>query len=156
MTWRRRIEPFVRPFFQAYARRMRGFVLGVRGLVLDDEGRVLLIEHTYINGWYMPGGGVEPGETVEHALTREMLEEAGVEILNRPTLLSIHDNRRIFPRDHVLVYRINHWRQVEATQRGEIARIGFFAPDALPESTTPATRQRLREALEGAEVDLMW
>ncbi len=156
MTWRRTIEPYVRPLFHAYARRRRGLVLGVRGLVLDDQGRVLLIEHTYIKGWYMPGGGVERGETAEHALAREMVEEAGVEIIGRPTLLSIHDNRRIFPGDHVLIYRVNRWRQGTATQRGEISQAGFFAPDALPEGTTRATRNRIKEALAGAEVDLMW
>ena len=156
MTWRRRIEPLVRPFFQTYGRLTRGATLGVRGLVLDGEGRVLLLEHTYIKGWYMPGGGVERGETAEHSLAREMVEEAGVEIIGRPVLLSVHDNRRIFPGDHVLIYRIDRWRQVEATQHGEISQIGFFAPDALPDGTTRATRNRIKEALEGAETDLMW
>jgi 8-oxo-dGTP pyrophosphatase MutT (NUDIX family) len=156
MLWRRRIEPFARPFFQAYARITRRFVLGVRGLVLDGEGRVLLVEHTYIAGWYMPGGGVDKGEAAEQALARELLEEAGVEIIGRPTLLSIHDNRRIFPGDHVLLYRVDRWRQVEATQKGEILQIGFFALDALPEGTTRATRNRIKEALEGAAADLMW
>jgi len=156
MRWRHTIEPVLRPLFQAHGRITRSATLGVRGLVLDDRGRVLLLEHTYIKGWYMPGGGVERGESAETALVREMLEEAGVEVIGRPTLVSIHNNHRIFPGDHVLVYRVDQWRQVEATQRGEIARIGFFAPDALPEGTTPATRARIREALAGAQVDLMW
>jgi len=156
MAWLRTVEPYLRPFMQSYARMRRGLVLGVRGLVQDDQGRVLLIEHTYIKGWYMPGGGVERGETAEAALAREMVEEAGVEIIGRPTLLSIHDNRRIFPGDHVLIYRIAAWRQVTATQRGEIAQIGFFAPDALPETTTRATRNRIAEALQGAAIDPFW
>jgi ADP-ribose pyrophosphatase YjhB (NUDIX family) len=156
MSWLRAIEPYLRPFMQSYARLSRGLVLGVRGLVLDERGRVLLIEHTYIKGWHMPGGGVERGETAQQALTREMLEEAGVEITGRPTLLSIHDNRRHFPGDHVLVYRIEAWRQGKATQRGEIAQMGFFALDALPEEITPATRQRIAEALQGAAVDPFW
>jgi 8-oxo-dGTP pyrophosphatase MutT (NUDIX family) len=156
MTWLRRIEPFLRPLFHVYARLTKGKTLGVRGLVLDDEGRVLLIEHTYIEGWYMPGGGVDRGETAEQALVREMLEEAGVKVIGRPTLLSVHDNRRVFPEDHVLIYRVNRWVQVEATQHGEIARMGFFAPDALPEGTTRATRNRIEEALKGAEADAMW
>jgi 8-oxo-dGTP pyrophosphatase MutT (NUDIX family) len=156
MLWRRRIEPFARPFFQAYSRMSRGATLGVRGLVLDGEGRVLLVEHTYIHGWHMPGGGVERGETTEQAMAKELREEAGVEIIGRPRLLSIHDNGRHFPGDHVLLYRVDHWRPVPSTQRGEISRIGFFAPDDLPEGTTRATRARIKEALEGVEADLMW
>ena len=156
MAWRRQIEPLVRPLFHLYARTLRGATLGVRGLVLDGEGRVLLIEHTYIAGWHMPGGGVERGQTAEAAVAREMLEEAGVEVIGRPTLLSVHDNRRVFPGDHVLVYRIDRWRQGKPTQHGEISRMGFFAPHALPEGTTPATRRRIREALEGGETDVMW
>ena len=156
MPWLRRVEPFLRPLFHLYARTTKGKTLGVRGLVVDEDGRVLLIEHTYIPGWYMPGGGVERGETAEAALAREMLEEAGIEVIGRPTLLSVHDNRRLFPEDHVLIYRIDRWRQVEPTQRGEILHRGFFAPDDLPAETTRATRNRIKEALEGAESDLFW
>jgi len=156
MPWRRHLSPYLKPLFHRWWALSRGMTLGVRGLVTDKEGRVLLIEHTYTKGWYMPGGGVDPGEDAETALKREMLEEAGIEVIGRPTLLSIHDNRRIFPEDHVLIYRVNAWRQAAATQKGEILRIGFFAPDALPPDTTRATRNRIREALEGVEADVMW
>jgi hypothetical protein len=59
MSLRRLMQPLIRPLFHAHARRTRGMTLGVRGLVTDAEGRVLLVEHTYMPGWYMPGGGVE-------------------------------------------------------------------------------------------------
>ena len=156
MTWRRRIEPFLRPLFRLHARTTRGLTLGVRGLVIDVDGRVLLIEHTYIHGWYMPGGGVERGEPMVEALRRELLEEAGVEMTGPPTLLSIHDNGAKFPGDHVLIYRVDGYRLVAPTQKGEILNLGWFAPDALPETTTKATRARIREALDGAPADPHW
>ena len=154
--WKRRLMPFVRPAVQGWARWRRGLTLGVRGVVTDTEGRVLLIEHTYTPGWYLPGGGVERGETLETALARELLEEAGVVMDARPKLLSSHDNGKGFPGDHVLIYRIGAWRAVEATQRGEILNRGWFAPDALPEDTTPATRRRIAEVFGGAEPDPLW
>ena len=59
------LEPFARPFVRLYARTRRGMTLGVRGLVTNEAGEVLLIKHTYLAGWYLPGGGVERGETAE-------------------------------------------------------------------------------------------
>lgn len=121
--------------------------LGVRGLVTDAEGRILLIEHTYVRGWYMPGGGVERGETAEEALHRELIEEAGVEMTSPPTLISIDTDHARFPGDHVLFYRAADWRPVEATSRGEIHAVEWFAPDALPRGITPMTLGRLRAAV---------
>ncbi len=147
----RRIEPFARPFLHAYARMTRGLTLGVRGLVADAEGRVLLVTHTYMPGWYMPGGGVERGETAEQALSREMVEEAGVRLTARPVLASIHSNHKSHRGDHVLIYRVTAWEPCQPTQRGEIAAIEWFAPDKLPADLSPTTRRRLAELLHGVE-----
>jgi 8-oxo-dGTP pyrophosphatase MutT (NUDIX family) len=156
MLWRRRIEPFTRPIFRVVSRMGRGLTLGVRGLVVDEAGRVLLIEHTYTPGWYMPGGGVERGETTEQALARELVEEAGVEVVGRPRLLSIHSNHVKFPGDHVLIYRVDRWTPCRATSRGEIHAVEWFAPDALPADITPSTRRRIEEALSASEHDPHW
>ena len=56
--------------------------LGVGALVLDGKGRVLLVRRKYppFPGlWSIPGGHVEPGETVIEAAARELREETGVE-----------------------------------------------------------------------------
>lgn len=47
-TWRTRIEPFTRPLFFVVSRLSRGMTLGVRGVAVDGEGRVLLVKHTYL------------------------------------------------------------------------------------------------------------
>jgi ADP-ribose pyrophosphatase YjhB (NUDIX family) len=156
MALRARFEPLIRPFFQAYARARRGMTLGVRGLVTDAEGRVLLVRHTYVKGWHMPGGGVERGETAEAALARELVEEAGVRLTAPPVLISIHSAHAKFRGDHILVYRVVNWTPCPATSRGEIAELGWFAPDALPEGTAPGTRGRIAEALQGALRQALW
>lgn len=152
----KRLEPLLRPLLHARARWSRGMTLGVRGLVRDDEGRVLLLKHTYTPGWHMPGGGVERGETGEEALAREMVEEAGVELIGRPRLRSIHSSEATFRGDHIMFFEIGDWRQVPATSRGEIETVDWFAPDALPADATGGTRRRIAETLTGAPPDPMW
>lgn len=154
--WRTRIEPFTRPLFFAHARASRGMTLGVRGVAVDGEGRVLLVKHTYLHGWWLPGGGVERGQTAEAALTREMREEAGLIVEGRPLLVSVHSNERHFRGDHVLVYRIDRFSMTDRTSHGEIADIGWFAPDALPEDAHRATRARLAEIFAGAAGETSW
>ncbi len=156
MSWRLALEPIVRPVYRVISRLSRPMTLGVRGLVLDGEGRVLLIRHTYVKGWYMPGGGIERGETAEEALARELVEEAGVRLTARPRLVSFHSNHVRFPGDHVLIYRIDAWAPCPATSVGEIDEVGWFSPDTLPHDITPSTRRRIEEALGGEEPHPHW
>ncbi|MGE7196972.1 NUDIX domain-containing protein [Brevundimonas naejangsanensis] len=155
-NWRTRIEPFTRPLFFAWSRMSRGMTLGVRGAAVDAEGRVLLVKHTYLEGWWLPGGGVDKGETTQAAVIRELREEAGLIAKGEPRLLSVHSNERFFPGDHVLVFRIDAFDMTEPTSHGEIAEIGWFSPDALPEDATRATRARLAEIFGGAAPDPNW
>ncbi len=142
--------------FQAASRVIRSKTLGVRGVVVNEQGQVLLIRHTYTPGWYFPGGGVEPGETCQTALTRELKEEAGVELTGPMQLVSVHDNHAFFPNDHVLVFRIPQWKQGKATSRGEIAERGFFDPLKPPEGVSRGTARRLAELFGGAPASDSW
>lgn len=155
-TWRTRIEPFTRHLFFAWSRINRGMTLGVRGVATDSKGRVLLVRHTYLHGWWLPGGGVDRGETTQTAVVRELREEAGLIATSEPRLLSVHSNERFFPGDHVLIFAVDAFDLTERTSHGEIAEIGWFAPDALPEDTTRATRDRLAEIFGEAPADPNW
>lgn len=156
MLWRRRVEPFTRPLVYAWFRFRRGLTLGVRGVVTDEEGRVLLIEHTYVHGWHLPGGGVERGETAETAVIRELQEEAGIRVTGPMTLVSAHSNERHHPGDHVLVYRVHAWEPCASSAQGEIHRVGWFALDALPDDVTPGNRRRIAEVFHAVDRDPQW
>lgn len=56
-----------------------GHIVAVAGLVENSRNEILLVRHPR-RGWEMPGGQVEEGENLVHALVREVKEEAGVEI----------------------------------------------------------------------------
>lgn len=156
MSIKRRLYHLLLPAYRFAMRRVRGLTLGARAVVFDGEGRVLLIEHSYTPGWHLPGGGVERGESVELAIIRELEEEAGIRPEGRPLLVSLHDNVRSFPGDHVLLYRVDAWVEVPATSRGEILRREWFDPRDLPPAVTAGTRRRLAEVLDGTAPDLFW
>ncbi|MBR3228807.1 NUDIX hydrolase [Candidatus Saccharibacteria bacterium] len=52
----------------------------VRGLVFDKKGRIGVARSVKYDYYQVPGGGMEPGETIETALRREIREEIGYEI----------------------------------------------------------------------------
>ncbi len=135
----------------------RPMTLGVRGLVIDSEHRVLLVRHTYVPGFYLPGGGVESGETMLQALTRELHEEGAVHVLGAPALHGVYLNRRVSPRDHVALFVIRDFRcDGPRAPDHEIAEAGFFPLTELPDDITPATRARLAEVLDGEPVSPYW
>ncbi len=123
----------------------RGLTLGVRAACFDQEGRVFLVRHTYIPGWYLPGGGVERRETALEALERELAEEGNLTLIAPPQLFQVYFNKATSPRDHVLLYRAEVTQGAPRVPDREIAESGFFSLDALPAGTTPATLRRLKE-----------
>ncbi|MDO9474416.1 MAG: NUDIX domain-containing protein [Caulobacter sp.] len=156
MSLLRRLYRLLTPAYRIAMRQVRGLTVGVRVMVFDDQGRVLLIEHSYTHGWHLPGGGVERGESAETAAARELEEEAGVRPDGRMALVSIHDNARTFRGDHVVLYRLDRWTATPATSRGEILRRDWFHTDALPAGTTEATRRRIAQVLDGTPPELFW
>jgi 8-oxo-dGTP pyrophosphatase MutT (NUDIX family) len=157
VVFRRQLEPLIRVLLHFYWRLSRGLTVGVRGLVLDDAGRVFLVKHSYVAGWHLPGGGVEKGETLLAALARELCEEGNIELNGAPVLHGIYFNRRLSSRDHVALYVVRSFRQTAPPQISrEIIAHGFFTMQDLPADTSPATRARIAEVLAGRTTSEVW
>lgn len=140
-----------------YFRLRRGMTLGVRAAVLSEAGEVLLVRHTYTPGWHMPGGGVEPDETLLDALAKELREEANIALTGPAVLHGVFLNRHVSVRDHVAVFIVRAFTQSAPKQPDhEIAEARFFPLSALPDRTTPGTRRRLAEIVEASAPPAEW
>ena len=143
--------------FHMFMLLRRPMTLGVRAVIEDDAGRILLVRHTYVKGWYFPGGGVETGQTMHRAMAQELFEEVNIGDMGEVRLFNVYLNRNISKRDHVGLYICRNWSdRKQFVANNEIAEIGFFARDDLPEGTTNGTRKRLAEIFEGVEMSQEW
>jgi len=131
--------------------------MGARIMLVDGD-KVFLIRHTYVPGWQFPGGGVDPGETLEEAARREALEETGYRVTGEVELFGVyHNTSPVTNRDHVVFYiakSFEHVRDIKPNH--EIAELGWFDRKALPQGVTPATSQRIDEYFDGAEKRTIW
>ena len=135
----------------------RGLTLGVRAIVRSNDGKFLLVRHTYTPGWYFPGGGVEKGQTAEQALRNELLQETGLQIVKKPVMHGLFYNNNVSKRDHVLAYLCDVQGGLVAKPASmEIAEIGYFSFEDLPLDTDPGTVSRMREMLFGDEKTEVW
>ncbi len=127
--------------------------LGTHALVLDGQGRVLLVRHGYRPGWHLPGGGVDAGETPEEAIRRELREELGLQG-GSIALVGMYARRHLWVGNMVVLYRIEDAR-LDFRPSWEIREIVWDDPAAPPPGLSPATARRLAE-LTGAKVSRDW
>ena len=127
---------------------------GVAAVIFQDE-RVLLQRRDDNRKWGLPGGSVEPGESVRTAVIREVLEETGLDVepLRLIGVYSDPANHQIvtYPDGNVIHYVSSVF---ECAVRGgtltcceESLELAYFAPDTLPADTLPISRIRIMDAL---------
>ena len=139
-----------------WRRLRRPVTLGCRAIVADEHGAVLLVRHSYVAGWHLPGGGIGRGETLAQATARELREETGIEAAGPLRLHGLFLRQRHGNSDHVAVHVVEHWRGEVRADGLEISDAGFFPSAALPDETTPATRRRIEEWLGRRPVAEHW
>ena len=130
--------------------------LGSRAIVINAEGQVLLVKHTYQPHWYLPGGGVKKGESARAAVIRELKEEVGVIASEQDAILfGIYHHMYLGVNDYPIIYIIKNYSK-HVAHSGEIEQMDWFYYDALPEMVSPGTKRRLDEYFKSTPVIEKW
>ncbi|MBI2766094.1 MAG: NUDIX domain-containing protein [Chloroflexi bacterium] len=109
----------------------RPVVLGVRVLLIAD-GEVVLVRHTYRPGWFLPGGSVKRGESLEAAARREVAEETGLEV-REIRLMSVSFVQVEGRSDHVAQFASESFVPIAGAKPSpEIAEVRRFPVVSLP------------------------
>ncbi|MGA4840454.1 NUDIX domain-containing protein [Streptomyces sp. G45] len=126
------------------------------GLILDDAGRVLLVDPVYKDGFILPGGSALANELPHVAVTREVHEEVGLEL--RPLRLLVVDcfpeNRERDPREGISFVFFMGVVGPEApilTDPEELRGVHWVAREDLSHRTHPYQCRRIRTALRVLE-----
>ncbi len=142
-----------------FALLTRAMTLGVRIIVRNRNGDILLVEHTYVGGWHLPGGGVERKETFAQAAQRELLQETGVVPVEKLRHLHTFGNFEVSRFDHVALFICPDWEWANEKERPtdyEIAQAEFFPTTDLPSNIDRRTHNHVRTYLENGEFSDIW
>lgn len=131
---------------------LRRPVVGLVTVARDAEGRVVLIRRGDTGEWCLPGGTLEWGETFREMLPRELMEEAGVELLEAGALLGLYSNPHRDPRFHAVTAVVA--AKVSAPVRApmnplEILEVRAFDVKDLPSPLSHGMSDVLNRALNG-------
>ena len=141
----------------------RGTSMGARVIIFNAEGAVYLVRHSYVAGWFFPGGGVDRHEIPIEAAKREMREEARMIANEAPKLHGIVRYEMGGVPDYVFYYIVRDWtwdtpsgtQPTAPSDDGEIVEARFFPIDALPDGINGSTQKRITEIVVGLEPPLI-
>jgi 8-oxo-dGTP pyrophosphatase MutT (NUDIX family) len=120
---------------------------GAAAVILDEDGRVLLVKENYDRRrWSLPGGAVEPGESEEEAAIREAVEEAGI-VVRVHHLIGSYGLDNGFSAAAFLCSIIEGDPAVPDT--GEIAEVRWWPAEDLPWPRSNLLHYALPDAVAG-------
>ena len=152
----------LKPLYQIFIRMVRKCqsligmpTLGARAIIIDKDNKVLLVKHTYMQDWYLPGGGVKKGESIKTALFRELQEEVGVTALEEPVLFGIYHHVFLDVNDYPIIYVLKQFSQKKVSSY-EIEDSGWFEYSQSTDMVSAGTKRRLMEYFEGRPKSDVW
>ena len=123
---------------------MKIVIPGVRGLLFDGDGRLLLQKRGDFLNWGLPAGVVDVGDSALEALRREVKEETGIEVLGAAPFGLYSDPKHsvTYPNgDEVqtftIAFLVREWSGTIEVDGVEAIDAGFFSLDALPKPLYP-------------------
>ena len=137
-------------------RTVRPHTRGVKVMLFNDDGELLLIRNSYgdTDAWVFPGGGVRPWEEPRKAAIREIREELSIDVAD-VTAVSTHLTRAEGKRDTVYLFAAKASDPLRIS-RLELEEARFFSLDALPAQASPATMRRIAEYRGATEPAPHW
>lgn len=115
--------------FKVYCFLFRPIRMGVRIMMIEGDS-VWLVRHTYLPGWYLPGGGLNKWESLDQAARREAREETGAE-LGEIALIGVFTNYNQWKTDHTALFLCKDFKKVGESD-AEIAELRLFSLTELP------------------------
>jgi len=137
-------------------RRLRVRTRGVKAMLFNESGELLLIRNSYGDRsvFVLPGGGIGRRETPAAAAAREVREEVGLEIRDL-AFVSTHLSSAEGRRDTIHLFRGRVGASPVADGL-EVAEARFFPLDALPAAVSAATLRRVAELKGERPIDPAW
>ncbi len=131
--------------------------VGVAVIIRDSRGRILLEKRSDCKLWGLPGGRIEPGESITDAAVREAREETGftvqitrlLGVYSEPgeRIVTFPDNGDVVHLVDILLEGAIVSGQLSCSHESEELR--FFDPDGLPTDLAPPSRVPLRDVVRG-------
>lgn len=135
------------PYFKQLRARIGHDLLlipSVAAVIHDVHGRLLLQERSTGEGWSLPAGAIEPGESPEQAIRREVLEETGL-VVTPKEIIGVFGGREfryLYPNRDVVEYTIVLYRcttigEASAPCDPETKSLRYFDTTEMPRLALP-------------------
>lgn len=130
----------------------RIFVPGVRAIIVNDAGDILLQRRRDNALWGLPGGSVEIDETAVEALKREVKEETALKVIDAEPMALYCGPRQKFSYSNgdqvqcfAVAFIVRKWEGSPHADGLEGSMVRFFSIPELPESLVPVHQQTLED-----------